>query len=304
MQKQLAIIIPAYKDKYLRFALESIANQTCKDFTLYIGDDCSPYPIREIVGEYKDRINLIYKRFEKNLGSVDLVGQWERCIEMSRNEPYIWLFSDDDMLEPQCVESFYRTIAITNGKYDVYHFDVNIINEKNKVFKIPKEYPKLINNYKYYKGKMLGKYSSLVVENIFTREAYNRVGRFQNFDLAWGSDTATWIKLMNKTGMYRIDCAKVLWRYSELNISPDITIPIINRKIASMVAFFEWTYCYFNERKNFIVIFNIIGFIKRMRMYSSIISKDELSKYVIKFCKVNNILFAYRIILIFIIIKK
>ena len=35
---------------------------------------------------------------------------------------------------------------------------------------------------------MLGKYSSLIVENIFTREAYNRVGRFQNFDLAWGSD--------------------------------------------------------------------------------------------------------------------
>ena len=41
-QNNLAIVIPAYKSTFLPAALDSIAAQTCQDFTLYIGDDCSP----------------------------------------------------------------------------------------------------------------------------------------------------------------------------------------------------------------------------------------------------------------------
>ena len=37
----LAIVIPAYKSTFLPVALDSIVAQTCKDFTLYIGGDCS-----------------------------------------------------------------------------------------------------------------------------------------------------------------------------------------------------------------------------------------------------------------------
>ena len=103
MIHRLAIIIPAYKATFLPAALDSIAMQTCKDFTLYVGDDCSPEPIGSIVEQYRDKIDLVYQRFDTNLGSKDLVAQWERCIAMSRDEPYIWLFSDDDVMEPNCV---------------------------------------------------------------------------------------------------------------------------------------------------------------------------------------------------------
>ena len=69
--KQLAIIIPAYKATFLTAALDSIAAQTCKDFTLYVGDDCSPEPIGNIVEQYRDKIDLVYQRFETNLGGKD-----------------------------------------------------------------------------------------------------------------------------------------------------------------------------------------------------------------------------------------
>ena len=125
MTHRLAIIIPAYKATFLTAALDSIAAQTCKDFTLYVGDDCSPDPIDKIVEQYRDKIDLVYQRFETNLGGKDLVAQWERCIAMSHDEPYIWLFSDDDVMEPNCVELLLRTIDETKGAYDLYHFDVN-----------------------------------------------------------------------------------------------------------------------------------------------------------------------------------
>ena len=89
MTNQLAIIIPAYKAAFLPAALDSIAAQTCKDFTVYVGDDCSPEPIGSIVEKYRDKMDIVYKRFDTNLGGTDLVAQWERCIAMSQNEPYI-----------------------------------------------------------------------------------------------------------------------------------------------------------------------------------------------------------------------
>ena len=48
----IAIVIPAYKDTFLTETLESISNQTDKDFTLYIGDDNSPYQLLDIVNKY------------------------------------------------------------------------------------------------------------------------------------------------------------------------------------------------------------------------------------------------------------
>lgn len=125
MQRDLAIIIPTYKESFLDAALDSIAAQTCQDFTLYIGDDyCSPYDLKSIVDRYRDKIHLVYKRFDTNMGGKDLVAQWERCIDMSQDEEWIWLFSDDDVMEASCVENFYKSLQETNASYDLYHFDV------------------------------------------------------------------------------------------------------------------------------------------------------------------------------------
>ena len=59
MTHRLAIIIPAYKATFLPAALDSIAMQTCKDFTLYVGDDCSPEPIGSIVEQYNNYPGIV-----------------------------------------------------------------------------------------------------------------------------------------------------------------------------------------------------------------------------------------------------
>lgn len=111
--KRLAFFIPAYKAIFLPAALDSIAAQTCKDFTLYVGDDCCPEPIGSVVEQYRGKIALVYQRFNTNLGGKDLVAQWERCIAMSKDKPYIWLFSDDDVMEPNFVEALLRQVDET-----------------------------------------------------------------------------------------------------------------------------------------------------------------------------------------------
>lgn len=66
--KKLAIIIPAYKARFLQETLDSIAKQNSHEFTVYIGDDASPYPLKTIVDHYKNKFDIIYHRFEQNMG--------------------------------------------------------------------------------------------------------------------------------------------------------------------------------------------------------------------------------------------
>ncbi len=58
MEEKIAIVIPAYKCRFLRQTLDSIVVQTCRSFTVYIGDDASPQNLKEIVSDYADKLSI------------------------------------------------------------------------------------------------------------------------------------------------------------------------------------------------------------------------------------------------------
>ena len=240
MNTQLAIVIPAYKVTFLSAALDSIAAQTCQDFTLYIGDDCSPYDLESIVNAYIDKIHLIYKRFDTNIGGKDLVAQWERCIAMAQGEPYLWLFSDDDVMEPRCVEEFLSLPEEIRNNY-IVHFNIHQIDEKGSVKKTPLLYPQTLTAKDYLDKKLFKPYLiSYVVEFVFPRWLYEKTGGFQNYDMAWGSDFVTWMKFADACkGIYTIDGdqAKVRWRSSNENISPNKSHPVFMRKMMAQIEY-------------------------------------------------------------------
>lgn len=90
-------------------------------FTVYVGDDCSTNDFASLINEYRNKIDIVYHRFDSNLGGRDLVGQWERCISLTQNEKWIWLFSDDDIIGSNCVDLFYKEIENNSTAYDLYH---------------------------------------------------------------------------------------------------------------------------------------------------------------------------------------
>lgn len=238
--KKLAIVIPAYKASYFRQVLDSISNQTCKNFTLYIGDDCSPYNLGRIVEDYKEYIPIVYKCFDENLGKKNLVEHWNRCIDMVRNEDYIWFFSDDDKMDKTCVADFYQTLASV-GEKDLFHFNVQVIDEKNHIIEPAaykkKPFPTFMTQTEYIKGRLDFQLNSFVVEYIFKKNRFEEVGRFQKFDLAWGTDDATWVKMAAKNGIHTIETSKVFWRLSTENISPNKSYDILIRKMNSTLNF-------------------------------------------------------------------
>ena len=287
MEKRLAIIIPAYKATFLNAALDSIAAQTCQDFTVYVGDDCSPEPIGSIVERYRDKTALVYHRFDSNLGGKDLVAQWERCIAISQGEPWIWLFSDDDVMEPNCVEQLLKQIDATKGGYDLYHFDINEIDEKGRTTKLLPVYPQVLGAYDYYKGKTSGRLRSYVVENVFSRTVYKQKGGFKNFDLAWGSDVATWCIFCGEKGMDKIEGAKVHWRRSRENITPNISRLVAERKMMANCELLAWAYQYFRNQKK-IWEYNHKIFIRVIRRYRKIVGHESVKRAFDMFFKTHG----------------
>lgn len=239
---ELAIVIPAYKNVYFDQALSSIANQTNKDFTLYIGDDSSPYDLKTIVDLYQDRIHIIYKHFDENIGQKDLVSHWERCIDLVCNEKWIWLFSDDDTMDTTCVEKFYK-LMYQFPNYDMFHFNVLHIDENNQVIEDFSGFPDVLKVEELLERRLKGQINSSAVEYVFRKSHFIDNGRFQKFDLGWCSDDATWIKLGKIKGIKNINDSIVFWRKSAYNISPNYRDKdIIIRKLFAQIEFANWIY--------------------------------------------------------------
>jgi glycosyltransferase involved in cell wall biosynthesis len=214
----LVVIIPAFQARFLATTLESLANQTDQRFHVFVGDDASPDDLATMVERYQNRLSISYHRFPNNLGGHSLVQHWARCIAHT-NEPWIWLFSDDDVMESDCVAAFYRCLSQLNEEVDVLRYDTMFINAADDIFQINPPHPEH-ESWKTFAYHLLrGMRISTVQELIFSRSAFERIGGFVEFPLAWGSDHATLMALAGKRGVFRISGPKVRFRWSGMNIS-------------------------------------------------------------------------------------
>lgn len=95
---KVSVILPNYNHAiYLDERIESILNQSFRDFELIILDDCSTDHSRQVIDKYKDHekvSTIIYN--DVNSGSTFL--QWEKGIAKSMGE-YIWIAESDDWCE-------------------------------------------------------------------------------------------------------------------------------------------------------------------------------------------------------------
>src|ERR1035437_3154460 len=282
---KLAIVIPAYKIKYFDQVLKSIANQTCKDFTLYIGDDASPNDFKPLIDLYSTKIRMVYKHFDENLGGKDLVAHYERCIDLVGNEEWIWLFSDDDFMDLNCVDNFYLAHD-QNPNFDLFHFNLRKVDKfNNETITQFTPFPEFLTIEDFLLGNLQFGYYTTTVEYIFRKSYFYDQGRFQNFDLAWFSDTATWIKLGKRKGVRTIKGSDVYWRESELNISCNHEEEILKRKLYAQIEFIVWI-C--NQAKENEIHFEILTLKKRLTIW--ILRSIECKRKSLPFSSITSVL--------------
>lgn len=248
MEIELAIIIPTYKGLFFKQTLDSLVNQSNKNFNLYIGDDNSPDNIEQIVAEYTGKLNIIYHKFPNNIGGKKLVNQWNRCVHLMKNEKWIWLFSDDDLADFNCVETFFNTIDKDAEKYDVYRFNTRVINDSNVIIG-EHESPFEENAYNMCIDILQLKRGHCMPDHIFRKSTYDELGGFVFTNYAQAADWATSINFATKKGICSMRNAKISWRYGSSNISGTAD-KNNHEKVLGHIQFIKWILKHFKNKIN------------------------------------------------------
>ena len=238
MDYDLAIIVPAWKTDYLRESIASILAQSNQHFHLYIFDDASPFDIQSILRTFNLPEHVHYHRFDENMGRNALVKHWNRCIARTGKEKWVWLFSDDDIMSPGCVESFYQTLKLFPG-YAAYRFNTNKIGPGGEVIRT-NHFPEVTDAATFLNLKLSYTQESYVVETIFSREVFNRIEGIPEMPLAWAADDLFNVKLALHGGMRTIPGERICWRYSESNISGKRNRYAAQKKMVASRKFVKW----------------------------------------------------------------
>lgn len=228
----LAIVIPYFKLTFFDATLQSLAMQTNKRFNLYIGNDASPENPEMLLAKFEGKLNYTYHCFEKNLGSISLPKQWERCIALSQNEPWIMVLGDDDEVGLNCVQTFYENLdAILNLKCEVVRFASRFIDDKGLPLQKFNDYIHPITEkaedsfFRNFKGMS----RSSLSEHIFTRKAFEKFS-FTEFPLAWHSDDKAWLDYCGICPIYTINQGFVKIRVTDLSITGMVDNMILKQK--------------------------------------------------------------------------
>lgn len=262
----IAIVIPYYKKTYFRKTLSSLANQTDKRFTVYVGDDASPENPEDLIAEYSEKLNLKYKRFKENLGKVSLTRQWERCIALSADEEWIMVLGDDDYFNSTLIESFYRHAIHFTGKVNVVRFArQNIFPDKDITTQIQYN-PEFETAPSSYYRRITGQTTSTLSEYAFTREAYKKFG-FYDYPLAWQSDNRAWLELSDTKPIYSINDTVVTVICSSQSITGSDLHAIKKRK--ANLSFYKYL---ITEKLH---LFNKIQSIRILHKYENEIKHKE-----------------------------
>lgn len=215
----LAIVIPYYKINFFEVALDSLADQTNKQFKVYIGDDASPDNPAILLEKYKNKIDFVYQRFEHNLGGTSLVQQWNRCLNLCHNEEWVMILGDDDVLENNCIDAFYTNLKeIKDLNTSVIRFATQVIDEEGAAISKVHQHPKTELAVDFLLRKFKGGTRSSLSEYILKKELVDSI-QFKDFPLAWSSDTLAIVEFSNGKNIYTINDALVYFRLSDKNIT-------------------------------------------------------------------------------------
>jgi len=142
----VSVIIPNYNHApFLKERIDSVLNQTYRNFEVILLDDCSTDNSREIIERYRGQEKISHIEYNAaNSGST--FKQWEKGINMAKGD-WIWIAESDDIAEPIFLESLIinEAASISKIRYSASY----VINENNETISeyiVPSNIPEDIVN--------------------------------------------------------------------------------------------------------------------------------------------------------------
>ncbi len=107
-QPFFSVVMPIYNvENFLSTAIDSVLNQTFKDFEIILVNDCSTDGSATICEEYaQNHSNITYVTYEKNRGPG---GARNTGFQKAKGK-YVWFFDSDDIVEIDLFDKIYASL--------------------------------------------------------------------------------------------------------------------------------------------------------------------------------------------------
>jgi glycosyltransferase involved in cell wall biosynthesis len=202
IQTSITVILPVYNGgEYLNQSLQSVLNQTFTDFELLVIDDSSTDGSLEYLKRMDDsRISLF-----KNENNRGLFFNLNYLISQS-NSPLIKLWAQDDIMYPDCLNSFvafhkqYPDIGFSYCGRDMID-EHGVIKENNSADHTPTIISTALHaKIAYFTGSIAGNIANVCIN----KRALDEVGSF-NEQMKISADFDMWVRLAkdHETGFIR-----------------------------------------------------------------------------------------------------
>lgn len=183
----VSIITPVYNaEDFIKGTIESVVNQTFRNWEMLLIDDCSTDSSAEIIKEMAEEDSRIkYIKLEKNSGAAVTRN---RGLEMAQGR-YIAFLDSDDIWKPEKLEKQLELLRTENVGFcfTSYRYVLEDSTPTNKVARAPKK----IDYNGLLKNTIIGCSTVLVDREI--------IGDFRMTNVRRGQDTATWLQLLKRT---------------------------------------------------------------------------------------------------------
>ena len=215
MSPLFSITIPAFKTAFLKEAIASVVAQTYGNWELVVLDDASPENIKAVVGNFVDK-RIRYYRNETNTGALNVVDNWNKCLELCRGE-YVICMGDDDMLLPCALEEYVKLQQKHPG-LNVYHALTDVINEKGEVVGHQRKRPE----YQTVEELVLHRWQGniqFIGDFCYSIKHLKSRGGYYKLPLAWASDDVTAVRAAEEGGIANTQMPCFLYRENGLSIT-------------------------------------------------------------------------------------
>ena len=164
---------------------------------MIIVDDASPDDLKAIVDQFHDP-RIRYYRNKTGFGGLNVVGNWNKCLEYCQGE-YIVCMGDDDKLLPDCLTNYISLIE-RHPNLDVFHIRTQIINELDKVIDLQGPRPEWESIHSMIWNLWKGR-DQFIGDFLFRTTALRQLGGFYFLPFAWSSDKITTFLLAATKGI-------------------------------------------------------------------------------------------------------
>lgn len=207
---KLSVILPVYNGgTYIKEAVESIINQTYKDFDLFVIDDGSSDNTIDILQRIKSK-NLKIVQNEENQG---LISTLNKGLKISSEYMYVARMDADDISLPDRLNATVK-ILDENKKIGVVGTSVNYFGAglKDKELILPEKNDRIVPAF-ICRNPII--HPTVVIRNKVLQDA----GIVYNADYYKYEDYKLWIDLFNKCEFYNTSEVHFLYRRHSGNVS-------------------------------------------------------------------------------------